>query len=313
MARRRAVTREQLGELLALPVAEPELIRHWTLSAGDLAAIERRRRDPNQLGFALQLCAFRYPGACCARARSFRKRLSPSLPTNCALLLMRSPITPCATKPDASSCATCGQHSVPACLARTQARVASMAVPVALGNTDAVATAATLMDELRRRKIIAPGASVIERLVASAATLAERQVANQLTEAASRPGQGAGCSVDDQGGHLAERSRLGTSAARRARPPRPCASGGAARPAQHDRHQSRLCRRRSSRTAAQACTRRCPLHRAASAGAVAAGRRATLVATVLDTITRLTDDTVALFDRAVGRMSAAQKSAHKMH
>ena len=31
-------------------------------------------------------------------------------------------------------------------------------------------------------------------------------------------------------------------------------------------------------------------------------RRATLVATVLDTITRLTDDSVALFDRAVGRM-----------
>ena len=31
-------------------------------------------------------------------------------------------------------------------------------------------------------------------------------------------------------------------------------------------------------------------------------RRATLVATVLDTITRLTDETVALFDRAVGRM-----------
>jgi len=31
-------------------------------------------------------------------------------------------------------------------------------------------------------------------------------------------------------------------------------------------------------------------------------RRATLVATVLDTMTRLTDDGVALFDRAVGRM-----------
>ena len=31
-------------------------------------------------------------------------------------------------------------------------------------------------------------------------------------------------------------------------------------------------------------------------------RRATLVATVLDTTTRLTDDGVALFDRAVGRM-----------
>jgi hypothetical protein len=31
-------------------------------------------------------------------------------------------------------------------------------------------------------------------------------------------------------------------------------------------------------------------------------RRATRIATVLDTITRLTDDTVVLFDRAVGRM-----------
>lgn len=38
------------------------MIRHWTLSAADLAATERRRRDPNQPGFALQLCAFRYPG-----------------------------------------------------------------------------------------------------------------------------------------------------------------------------------------------------------------------------------------------------------
>jgi len=62
MPRRRAVTREQLEVLLALPATEAELIRHWTLGAADLAAIERRRGGPNQLGFALQLCAFRYPG-----------------------------------------------------------------------------------------------------------------------------------------------------------------------------------------------------------------------------------------------------------
>jgi Domain of unknown function (DUF4158) len=54
-------------------------------------------------------------------------------------------------------------------------------VPVALASTDALAIAVTLLDELRRRKIIAPGASLIERLVAAAATLAERQVADQLT------------------------------------------------------------------------------------------------------------------------------------
>lgn len=62
MPRRRVLTDEQLTELLALPVTESLLIQHWTLSPADLAIVERRRGDPNQLGFALQLCAFRYPG-----------------------------------------------------------------------------------------------------------------------------------------------------------------------------------------------------------------------------------------------------------
>ena len=59
MPRRRSLTGEQLEELLALPATDPELIQHWTLGGTDLAAIERRRSDPNQFGFALQLCAFR--------------------------------------------------------------------------------------------------------------------------------------------------------------------------------------------------------------------------------------------------------------
>jgi hypothetical protein len=54
-------------------------------------------------------------------------------------------------------------------------------LPAALGNADAMALGAILMDELRRRKIIAPGPSVIERLIAVASILAERQGAHQLT------------------------------------------------------------------------------------------------------------------------------------
>lgn len=182
MSRRRTVAREQLKELLALPVAEPELIRHWTLGAADLAAIERRRGDANQLGFALQLCAFRYPGR-----------------------LLR----PCEVIPEAALCFVAGQLRVASraladYAARHQTRREQLSVlrmafgfrmfatehkrdllawllPVALGSTDAAAIAAMLMDELRRRKIIAPGASIIERLVAAAAMLAERQVAHQLT------------------------------------------------------------------------------------------------------------------------------------
>jgi TnpA family transposase len=62
MPRRRALTDGQVEALLALPANEPMLIRHWTLNRADLTAIERRHGEHNQLGFALQLCAFRYPG-----------------------------------------------------------------------------------------------------------------------------------------------------------------------------------------------------------------------------------------------------------
>jgi TnpA family transposase len=62
MPRRRALTDAQLENLLVLPAIEADLIRHWTLAAADLAMIERRRGGHNQLGYALQLCAFRYPG-----------------------------------------------------------------------------------------------------------------------------------------------------------------------------------------------------------------------------------------------------------
>ena len=37
-------------------------VRHYTLSSEDLALINRRRGDPNRLGFALILCYLRFPG-----------------------------------------------------------------------------------------------------------------------------------------------------------------------------------------------------------------------------------------------------------
>src|SRR5215467_2690881 len=182
MARRRVLTDEQLEELLALPASEPVLIRHWTLSPADLAAVERRRGDPNQLGFALQLCAFRYPG------RLLRPR--EAIPeASLAFVADQLRVAPDALADYAA------RHQT----RREQLRVLretfgfrmfapeyrrellAWLAPVALGNTNSVAIAAALMDELRRRKIIAPGASVIERLVAAAETLAERQVASQLT------------------------------------------------------------------------------------------------------------------------------------
>ena len=41
---------------------EAALLRHYTLSDEDIEQIRVRRGGHNRLGFALQLCAFRYPG-----------------------------------------------------------------------------------------------------------------------------------------------------------------------------------------------------------------------------------------------------------
>jgi len=39
-----------------------EMVRHWLLSEEDRNRIEEKRRRPNRLGFAVQLCLLRYPG-----------------------------------------------------------------------------------------------------------------------------------------------------------------------------------------------------------------------------------------------------------
>src|SRR3712207_6839738 len=62
MPRRTILTDRQRDALFALPTDEPTLLQHYVLSDADLDQIRRRRRPQNRLGFALQLCAFRYPG-----------------------------------------------------------------------------------------------------------------------------------------------------------------------------------------------------------------------------------------------------------
>ena len=160
MPRRRAVTREQLEVLLALPATETELIRHWTLGAADLAAIERRRGDPNQLGFALQLCAFRYPGRL-LRPREAIPELALGFVAG-QLGVAHDALATYAVRVQTRReqlGALRAEFGFRTFAPEHRRELRTWLLPVALGNTDAVAIAATLMDELRRRKIIAPGPS----------------------------------------------------------------------------------------------------------------------------------------------------------
>ena len=61
MPRRRIWSARQRAALFDLPTDEASLLRHYTLSDDDIEHVRVRRGWHNRLGFALQLCAFRYP------------------------------------------------------------------------------------------------------------------------------------------------------------------------------------------------------------------------------------------------------------
>jgi len=62
LARQQRLNDAQIAELFDPPTEQRDLVRHYTLSASDLAAINRCRGDHNRLGYALMRCYLRYPG-----------------------------------------------------------------------------------------------------------------------------------------------------------------------------------------------------------------------------------------------------------
>lgn len=62
MPRRQILTDRTRAALFDLPTDGASLLRHYTLDDDDIEHIRKRRSAHNKLGFALQLCAFRYPG-----------------------------------------------------------------------------------------------------------------------------------------------------------------------------------------------------------------------------------------------------------
>jgi TnpA family transposase len=304
MSRRRVLTDAQLEALLALPTREADLIRHWTLDPAELAVVQRRRRDRNRLGFALQLCALRYPGRL---LRAGERIPRPALqhvadqidvdPDALAAYAVRA-------QTHYEQLAALRRSFGFAALERLPRReLVAWLLPVALATTKAPAIAAALMDELRRRQLIVPAPSVLELMVGTAMLLAERHVAGQLTRDLSptqvaaleallqikdgAPTSGLAWARQPPGapGHRALARLIEQLDHLRAIGLDPALAAGV--------HPERLRQlaRAGGRYTAQHLRALSPLR-----------RRATLVATVLDTATRLTDDGIALFDRAVGRL-----------
>lgn len=183
MPRRSVLTDAQRTSLLALPEDEADLVRYWTLSADDLRIIVSRRRAHNRLGFAIQLCGLRYPG------RLLRPgELIPHAPL--AFVGEQLGIEPQTLAEYATRGPTRYEQldalrdvfGFRSFCRPIQAELQAWLLPVALTTTSGPALARMLLDEVRRRRIIVPGITPIERMVGKALLDGERHVAELLTQ-----------------------------------------------------------------------------------------------------------------------------------
>ena len=312
MARRQQLTEAQIIELFDPPSDQRELVRYYTLSDADLAAIRRCRGDHNRLGHALMLCYLRYPG---------RPLRAGEYPPRSMLEFVADQIGVFPESVDEYLTAERNRRCHAAELqdrlrlrpfgTRPAAELAAWLLPQAIEEERFAHLAALVVVECRQRRIVLPWPAALERLCVEVRHQARREVHRRLTK---------GLSAE-------QRKRLDALTQRREESSqnwltwlrqmpeaaKPTAMLGLIERLEHVRgigiepgrghfiHQTRLAQlaREAGRTTVQHV-----------AGYERNRRHAILVAIGLDLAASLTDQAVDLFDRLVGVMFRRAEGRH---
>ena len=177
MPRRHILTERQRKTLLDIPTDEASLLRHYTLADDDLEYIQTRRRAHNRFGFALQLCALRFPGRLLAPGEVIPQEVSQFLAAQLGL------------KPDdlmgyAAREETRHEHlsalreiyGYKMFSGRGARDLKAWLISEAELTRSNEDLARRFVKQCQSRQIILPGISVIERLCADALVAAERRI-----------------------------------------------------------------------------------------------------------------------------------------
>lgn len=181
MPRRQILTDRQRSALLDLPTEEASLLRFYTLADDDLEHIHQRRRPENRIGFALQLCALRYPGRLLQPGELIPLQIlrflgaQLGLPEEALLDYARRRQT--RYQHSAELQEIYGFRSFEENVRREMVRWIGEAAENALSNED---LACRFVKECRHNKIILPAVTTIERLCADALVDAERRISCAL-------------------------------------------------------------------------------------------------------------------------------------
>jgi TnpA family transposase len=310
--RRQQLTEAQIAALFDPPTELRELIRHHTLSAGDLAIVHRCRGDHNRLGCALMLCYLRYPG------RPLRAGEQPPAELT-AFVAKQIDALPGALEAYLGTERNRQRHAVE-CQERLRLRpfgkraateLADALHPQALENDRLFHLAELVMEECRRRRIVVPTPWRLERLCIDLRFRARREIERRLTDALS-PEQRRQLDALTQRRAESGQSWLGWLR-QMPQATKPTAMLGLIERLNHLRtigidaarghrvHQTRLAQlaREAGRTTAQHI-----------AGYERQRRHATLVAITLELGAALTDQAIDLFERLVGTMFSKAEARH---
>jgi TnpA family transposase len=183
MAHRELLTEPQRVSFHAPASDERGMVRHYTLSADDLALVNRRRGDPNRLGFAVMLCYLRFPGRILQQGEQPPEAL-------CAFVAEQLRLDAAHFGDYAERDQTRREHvlEIQAALGfrpltRAMYRdVAAWPLPTALATDHGPTLVTAVLEELRTRHIVCPPLPAIERLGGSVRARAQRQLWRQLSD-----------------------------------------------------------------------------------------------------------------------------------
>ena len=176
----------QIAELFDPPTEQRELVRHYTLSDTDLAAIARCRGDHNRLGHALMRCYLRYPG----RALHVGERPPAAL---LAFIAEQIKVFPASIDEYLSNERNRQRHAIE-CQEQlglryfgrhATAELTEALLPQAMEDDRLAHLAALAMETCRQRRIICSSPLALERLCAELRHQGRRQVYRRLTKGLS--------------------------------------------------------------------------------------------------------------------------------
>ena len=182
MAHRTILTDRQRAALFDLPTDEASMLHHYTLSDDDLEIIRARRRPHNRFGFALQLCALRYPGRLLGAGEVMPLAVTRFIAAQ--LGLKPDDLAGYATREEtrhehlAALRALYGYKMFTGRGSRDLKAWLASKAETARSNED---LARRFVEQCRATRTILPGVTIIERLCADALVAAERRIESRIS------------------------------------------------------------------------------------------------------------------------------------